>query len=295
MGKGLISVRDLNKEEIILLRSLFEDFKRGRKESLEGHCAFLFLESSTRTRLSFEKACNLLNLRSYYLGPKESSIEKGESFGDTLKTLQALGFRVVIFRVPFVLFPYQQYLEEPISLINAGDGTHQHPTQGLIDLFTALEAYGKVEGLKVLFVGDILHSRVFRSSAYLFKLFGARLGVCGPKTLIPLDLSPFDVDMVFDDLDSAIEWADLCIWLRLQEERFKEQFIPSKESYFLQFGLTKERHERLKGYFMHPGPVNVYVDIESQILYSDKSLVLRQVENGVYVRMAVLYWVLTNG
>ncbi|MFN3870175.1 MAG: aspartate carbamoyltransferase catalytic subunit [Aquificaceae bacterium] len=295
MQKDLISVRDLTKEDVINLRNLFEDFKKGRKESLEGDCALLFLESSTRTRLSFEKACNLLNLRSYYLGPRESSIEKGESFSDTIRTLQALGFRAVIFRVPFVLFPYQQYLGESISLINAGDGTHQHPTQGLIDLFTVLDVYGKVEGLKVLFVGDILHSRVFRSSAFLFKLFGAKVGVCGPRSLIPYDLSPFDVDVVFDDLDSAIDWADLCIWLRLQEERFKEQFIPSKESYFLQFGLTKERHERLKGYFMHPGPVNVYVDIDAQVLYSDRSLVLKQIQTGIYTRMAVLYWALSDG
>ncbi|MFN3946749.1 MAG: aspartate carbamoyltransferase catalytic subunit [Aquificaceae bacterium] len=295
MQKDLISVRDLTKEDVINLRNLFEDFKKGRKESLEGDCALLFLESSTRTRLSFEKACNLLNLRSYYLGPRESSIEKGESFSDTIRTLQALGFRAVIFRVPFVLFPYQQYLGGSISLINAGDGTHQHPTQGLIDLFTVLDVYGKVEGLKVLFVGDILHSRVFRSSAFLFKLFGAKVGVCGPRSLIPYDLSPFDVDVVFDDLDSAIDWADLCIWLRLQEERFKEQFIPSKESYFLQFGLTKERHERLKGYFMHPGPVNVYVDIDAQVLYSDRSLVLKQIQTGIYTRMAVLYWALSDG
>ncbi|MFN4319261.1 MAG: aspartate carbamoyltransferase [Aquificaceae bacterium] len=295
MQKSLISVRDLSKEDTIALKKLFEDFKKGRRESLEGDCALLFLESSTRTRLSFEKACRLLNLRSYYLGPRESSIEKGESFGDTLKTLKALGFRAVIFRVPFVLFPYQQYLEGSTSLINAGDGTHQHPTQGLIDLFTALEVYEKVESLKVLYVGDILHSRVFRSSSYLFKLFGAKVGVCGPRTLIPLDLSPFDVDMVFDDVDLAIEWADLCIWLRLQEERFKEQYILSKESYFLQFGLTKERHGRLKGYFMHPGPVNVYVDIDAQVLYSDKSLVLRQVQAGLYTRMALLYWALSDG
>lgn len=295
MQKHIISVRDLDKKDIEELKNLWEDFRNGRRESLLGDVALLFLESSTRTRLSFEKACRLLGLRTYYVGSRESSIEKGESFDDTIKTLQALGFRALIFRVPFILFPYEKYLKETISLINAGDGTHQHPTQGLIDLFTAYKAYGNIEGLKVVYIGDITHSRVFRSSAYLFNLFGAELGVCGPRTLIPEDLSPFGKVKIFNSVDDAIEWADLCVWLRLQEERFKENYIASKESYFLQFGLTKERYKRLKGYFMHPGPVNLYVDIDSDVLYSDKSLVLKQVEEGVYVRMAAIYWALTNG
>lgn len=294
MSKHLISVKDLNKEEVEHIRSLTEDFIRGEVKRLEGDVALLFLESSTRTRFSFERACRLLGLNPYYAGRGESSIEKGESFGDTIRTLQTLGFKALIFRVPFVLFPYEEYLKERISLINAGDGTHQHPTQGLVDLFTAIEALGDLEGKKVLYVGDILHSRVFRSGAHLFHMYGAKIGVCGPATLIPSDLTPFGVEKVFDSVDDAIEWADLCIWLRLQEERFKEKYIPGKESYFLQFGLTEERYHRLRGYFMHPGPVNLYVDIDAQVLYSDKSLVLRQVEKGLYVRMAVLYWALSD-
>lgn len=273
---------------------MYSEFVRGKRVRLEGDVLLFFLENSTRTRLSFERACRMLSLETYYVGKGESSMDKGESFYDTVKTAQALGFKAFIFRVPFVLFPYENYLKENICMLNAGDGTHQHPTQGLIDLFTALEAYKSVEGLRVVFVGDILHSRVFRSSSYLFNLFGARIGVCGPKSLIPSDLSPFNVEKVFDSVDSAIEWADLCIWLRLQEERFKESYVPSKESYFLQFGLTKERHAKLKGYFMHPGPVNLYVDIDGELVYSEKSLILKQVEKGVYVRMAVLCWAL-NG
>ncbi len=295
MPKHLISVRDLSKEDIDLLRHLSNRFRDGERETLEGDVALFFLESSTRTRLSFEKACRLLGLRTYYAGRGESSIEKGESLRDTIKTLQALGFRALVLRVPFVLFPYEGYKGEEISLINAGDGTHQHPTQGLIDLFTAIEVFGSLGNLKVLYIGDILHSRVFRSGAYLFSLYGAKVGVCGPKTLIPSDLSPFGVEQVFDSVDEAIEWADLCIWLRLQEERFTESYIPSKESYFLQFGLTKERYKRLKGYFMHPGPVNLYVDVDAEVVYLDKSLVLKQVEMGLYVRMAVLYWALKDG
>lgn len=295
MGRHLISARDLSKEEVESLWTLYREFKGGRRELLEGDVALLFLESSTRTRLSFEKACRLLGLRTYYVGRGESSMEKGESFYETVKTLGALGFGAFIFRVPFVFFPYGQYLGESMALINAGDGTHQHPTQGLIDLFTALEVFSTLEGVKVVYFGDLLHSRVFRSGAYLFKLFGARLGVCGPRTLVPADLSPFGVEQVFDSPEEAIEWADLCVWLRLQEERFQENYVPSKESYFLQFGLTAERHEKLKGYFMHPGPVNLYVDVEAQVLYSQKSLVLEQVRNGLFVRMAVLYRAIANG
>lgn len=292
MPRHLFSVRDLGKEDVNTLKFLSERFSRGEKESLEGDVALLFLESSTRTRFSFEKACRLLGLRTYYAGRGESSIEKGESLRDTIRTIQSLGFRALVFRIPGVLFPYEDYLKENISLINAGDGTHQHPTQGLIDLFTAMEVLGSLEGKRVVYIGDILHSRVFRSGAYLFNLYGAEVGVCGPMSLIPSDLSPFSVKQIFKGVDESIEWADICIWLRLQEERFRENFIASKESYFLQFGLTKERYRRLKGYFMHPGPVNLYVDIDAEVLYSEKSLVLKQVEKGLYVRMAVLYWAL---
>ena len=292
--KHLITVRDLRVEEIKHLQSLFNEFKRGRKERLDGRSALVFLESSTRTRLSFEIALRDLGMETYYIGRGESSIEKGESLRDTIKNFSALGFRLVVFRVPFVLYPYEPYFVENISLINAGDGTHQHPTQGLIDLFTAMEYYPSLENLKILFVGDILHSRVFRSSGELFRMFGAQLGVCGPATLIPSDLSPFGEVKVFDGVDEGIEWADLVVYLRLQEERFKESYINSKETYFLQFGLTKERYRKLKGYFMHPGPVNVYVDVDGELVYSEKSLVLKQVQNGLYVRKAVVYYLLVG-
>jgi aspartate carbamoyltransferase catalytic subunit len=288
-ARHLISTKDLSMEDTQGLYSLFCSFREGRKERLKGRAVLFFLEASTRTRLSFEVALRELGMETYYVGRRESSIEKGESFKDTIKVLSALGFRLMVFRVPFILFPYKPCLEEGISLINAGDGTHQHPTQGLIDLFTALEHYPSLEGLKVLFVGDILHSRVFRSSGELFGRFSAQLGVCGPATLIPSDLSPFGDVKIFDSVDEGIDWADLLIYLRLQEERFKESFVPSKDSYFLQFGLTKERYKRLKGYFMHPGPVNPYVDTDPEVLYGEKSLVLKQVQNGPFVRMAVIY------
>ncbi|WP_448587745.1 aspartate carbamoyltransferase catalytic subunit [Thermocrinis sp.] len=290
--RNLITVRNLNPEEINHLYELFKGFKEGRKEVLGGKGVLLFLESSTRTRLSFEMALRELGMDTYYVGKGESSVEKGETFKDTLRTLHALGFDVVVFRVPFVLFPYEPYLNLGISLVNGGDGTHQHPTQGLIELFTVMEHYPSIEGLKVLFVGDILHSRVFRSSGELFRKLGARLGVCGPATLIPSDLSPFGEVEVFDSVDEGIEWADLVVYLRLQEERFKESYVASKESYFLQFGLTRERYKKLKGYFMHPGPVHPYVDVDGDVLYAEKSLVSEQVRNGIPTRKAVIYYLL---
>ncbi len=290
--KSLLCASDLTREDVQKLYRLYKSFKGGERKTLEGNAALLFLESSTRTRLSFQLACESLGLKAYYAGRYETSIEKGESFKDTLLTLRALGFRVVIVRVPFALYPYTAYHNLGMSLINAGDGSHQHPTQGLLDLFTLLDTFGSLEGLNILYVGDILHSRVFRSGSYFLKMYSAHVGVCGPRTLIPSDLTPFGVEKVFDDVDTALEWAHVVIYLRLQEERFKENYIPSKESYFLQFGLTKERYKKIKTYFMHPGPVNAYVDIDGDLIYSEKSLVLKQVEKGLYTRMALLYYLL---
>ncbi len=291
--KSLVSARDLSKEQVKSIVDLARSFKGGGRTVIEGSVALLFLEPSTRTRVSFEKACRELGLETYTVLGESSSIVKGESFFDTLKTFEALGFKGVVFRVPFVLFPYGDLLKDlNLSLINAGDGTHQHPTQGLIDVFTALEAYGDLKDLKVLYVGDISHSRVFRSGVYLFSIFGAKVSVCGPRTLIPRDVKALGVEEVFDSVEEGIEWADLVIWLRLQRERQRESLVPSERSYFEQFGLTRERYKRLRGFFMHPGPVNREVDIAGEVLYSEKSLILEQVRNGLFVRMAILRWCL---
>ncbi len=290
--KSLVSTRDLKREDVEEILSLSRELKSGRRELCEGEVALFFLEPSTRTRVSFERACRELGLGVSVIG-ENSSVTKGESFFDTLKTFEALGFRAVVFRLPFVLFPYREMVNSlRVSLINAGDGTHQHPTQGLTDLFTLLERFGDVRGLRILYVGDILHSRVFRSGAPLLSMYGAEISVCGPRTLIPRDVQVFGVKRVFDDLETALGQADVVVWLRLQKERQRESFIPSEKSYFLQFGLTAERYKRLRGYFMHPGPVNRGVDVEGDLLYAEKSLVYEQVRNGLFVRMAVLRWCL---
>ncbi len=291
--KSLISVLDLREEEVRSILKGASSVKEGRIRKLKGDALLLFMEPSTRTRISFEKACRSLGLSTYTVTGESSSMSKGESFYDTLKTFEALGFGLVIFRVPFILYPYEDLISDlNLSLINAGDGTHQHPTQGLIDLFTLLEVYKDIRGVKVLYVGDILHSRVFRSGVPLMRMFGARVSVCGPKTLIPRDMKVFGIEEVFDSVDEGIEWADVVIWLRLQKERQRENYIASERSYFEQFGLTRERYRRLRGYFMHPGPVNREIDIDGSLLYSEKSLIQEQVRNGLFVRMAVLEWCL---
>ncbi len=291
--KSLISTRDLSLDQLEEILTLTQELKRGKRLSCEGDVALLFLEPSTRTRISFEKACKSLGLNTYVVSASNSSLTKGESFFDTLKTFEALGFKGVVFRVPFVFYPYREVVDSlKLSLINAGDGTHQHPTQGLIDVFTLREEFKTLEGLKVLYVGDILHSRVFRSGVALLNMMGAEVSLCGPAPLIPRDISSLGVSRVFSDLDEALEWADAVIWLRLQKERQAQNFVPSERSYFEQFGLTHERHKKLRGKFLHPGPVNREVDIAGELIYSEKSLIQKQVENGLWVRSAVLRWCL---
>ncbi len=291
--RSLISVQDMDISQVEDILRRAKEFKEGRSSEIRGDVALLFFEPSTRTRVSFEKACRELGLRTYLVGSSESSITKGESFYDTLKTLEGLGFVASVFRVPFVFYPYREAVDSlKLSLINAGDGTHQHPTQGLIDLFTLRERFGSLEGLRVLYVGDILFSRVFRSGVPLIKAFGAEVSVCGPRTLIPRDVDIFGLSHLFDNLEEALSWADVAIWLRLQEERQKESYVPSKESYFLKYGLTKERYGRFRKPFMHPGPVNRNVDIDGELVYAEGSLVYEQVRNGLFIRKAVLEWAL---
>lgn len=285
--KSLISSYDLSKEEVEEILNLAKEFKKGRVDNLKASVVLFFAEPSTRTRLSFEKAARELGISTYLVSANESSTVKGESFEDTLRTLEAMGYDFVVFRIPFVFFPYKPLVDKlNLRLINAGDGTHQHPSQGLIDLFTLVEKFGEVKGLRILYVGDIKHSRVFRSGLPLFNLFGADVGVCGPATLVPRKIKELGVKEVFNDVDKGIEWADVVIWLRLQKERQRENYVPSENSYFKQFGLTEERYEKVK-YYMHPGPVNRNVDIAYNLVYTDKSLIYEQVRNGIPVRKAI--------
>ncbi len=255
--------------------------------TLNKSCALFFEEPSTRTRLSFEKASRNLGCETYYIQGNFSSSVKGETLFDTFLSFKKIGIDVVIFRTSDIMFDYEALLELKLGLINAGDSTHEHPSQGLLDVFTLLEKTHTLKNQNILYVGDIYHSRVFRSGAYLFKLEGANIGVCGYPSFIPKDY-PF-MDKVFTNLDEAIEWAHHVIALRIQKERHKETY--NLESYFDMYGITKERYNKIKGFLMHPGPVNRDIDIDGDLLYKEKSLIANQIENGVFVRMAMIEYV----
>ncbi len=278
-------LKDVYRE--LLQRAFYFKSQKTHPE-LNKSIALFFEEPSTRTRLSFEKAARNLSCETYYIQGNFSSTTKGEALFDTFLSFEKIGLDGIIFRISDILFDYEEFSALNIGLINAGDGTHEHPSQGLLDVFTLLEKVGSLENQNILYVGDIYHSRVFRSGAYLFKLEGADVGVCGYPSFIPKNY-PF-IDRVFTDLDEAIQWADHVIALRIQKERHKD--ILNLDSYFEMYGITKKRYLKIKGFLMHPGPVNRNVDIDSDILYKEKSLIANQIENGVFVRMAMIEYTL---
>jgi aspartate carbamoyltransferase catalytic subunit len=250
----------------------------------------LFFEPSTRTRISFELAEKRLSADTVNFSASTSSVLKGETLRDTARNIEAMKIDMVVIRHRAAGAP--RFLTECVnaSVINAGDGAHEHPTQALLDLMTLREKVGKLEGLKVAIIGDITHSRVARSNIYGLKAMGAEVAICGPKTLIPIDASQWEIP-IFDRVDEAIEWADVLNVLRLQLERQKKGLIPSIREYQALFGITRERLEsaRKDVIIMHPGPINRGVEIESELADSEFSVILHQVTNGVAIRMGVLY------
>ena len=250
----------------------------------------LFYEASTRTRISFELAQKRLSADTVNFSPSGSSVKKGETLRDTVRNLEAMKIDMVVVRHASSGVPYflTQCLES--SIINAGDGAHEHPTQGLLDIYTIREKYGKVEGLRVVIVGDVKHSRVARSNIWGLKAMGVSVAVCGPSTLLPVEMEKMGVE-VYTDLNKALWGADVVNVLRLQLERQERGFLPTLREYSRLFGITKERLTLLnKNYtIMHPGPINRGVEITPEVADSPESVILAQVTNGVAVRMAVLY------
>jgi aspartate carbamoyltransferase catalytic subunit len=250
----------------------------------------LFYEASTRTRISFELAEKRLSADTVNFSSSGSSVSKGESLKDTVLNIEAMKIDMVVIRHGASGAP--QYLTTCCKsvVINAGDGQHEHPTQGLLDIFTMREKYGKIKGLKVVIVGDIKHSRVARSNIWGLLTLGAKVSVCGPQTLLPLDVEKFGVK-AYDDIDEALDGADVVNVLRLQRERQQSGLLPSLREYSRYFGITKERLGKLNDNFtiMHPGPMNRGVEISSEVAEGPYSVILPQVTNGVAVRMAVLY------
>ncbi len=251
--------------------------------------ANLFFEDSTRTRSSFEIAAKLLGGEVLNWTTKGSSASKGETLLDTARNIDAMGPAAMVVRHPSSGAPQLIATAVRASVVNAGDGTHEHPSQGLLDLFTLREKLGPLDGKRVVIVGDILHSRVARSNLHALKAFGAQVVLCGPPTLLPPQLEALGVQVGWK-LDAALEGADAVMALRIQLERQGEALLPSAREYARLFGLNAERVARLKpgAIVLHPGPINRGVELSHDVADSDRSVILDQVENGVAVRMAIL-------
>ena len=253
----------------------------------------LFFENSTRTKLSFELAEKRLSADVLNFSANSSSLNKGESLRDTVQNIQAMKIDCAVMRhpVPGSCRQLTEYLDCPI--VNAGDGTHEHPTQAMLDITSIYEKFGKIKGLKVVIVGDILHSRVAMSNIFGLKTMGAEIMLCAPPHLLPKYISDFGVKVTYN-IDDALNWCDVVNVLRIQRERMGIGLVPSIKEYRDLFGITKDRIKNLNKelVIMHPGPINRGVEIDSYVADSDQSIILNQVLNGVAVRMSILYLLL---
>jgi len=256
----------------------------------------LFYEDSTRTRISFEAAAKRLSADVINFSAKGSSVSKGESLKDTALTLQAMGADAVVIRHPASGAPHRLSAWVDGSVINAGDGTHEHPTQALLDAYTMRSRLSKIDGLNVVIVGDVLHSRVARSNVLLLTTLGARVTLVGPPTLVPVDIAAAlaPATKVSYDLDSVLPDADVVMMLRVQTERMQASYFPSAREYSRRYGLDVPRMKKLPGHaiVMHPGPMNRGMEIAPEVADSPRSTIVEQVANGVSARMAVLYLLL---
>ncbi|MEW6163063.1 MAG: aspartate carbamoyltransferase catalytic subunit [Nitrospirota bacterium] len=295
--KDLLGIKELSVEEINLILDTAAGFKdvlrRDIKKvpTLRGKTAVnLFFEPSTRTRTSFELAAKRLSTDVINFSVPTSSVVKGESLIDTALTVQALGADFIIIRHSSAGVPHLLAKKLRASVINAGDGTNEHPTQALLDAFTIREKKGRVEGLDIAIVGDIIHSRVAKSNIYSLTKLGARVRLIGPPTLIPREMEGTGVG-VFQNMEDGLKGVDVVMMLRIQMERQGKGFFPSTEEYSKNWGLTPERLSLAKddAIVMHPGPMNRGIEISSEIADGPRSVILEQVTNGLAVRMAVMY------
>ena len=298
--KHLLGIKYLNEDDLHLIFETADHFKEVINRKIKKvptlrdlTIANLFFENSTRTKLSFELAEKRLSADVINFSAAQSSVKKGETLIDTVNNILAMKVDMVVMRHPHPGAP--QFLANKIdtSVINAGDGTHEHPTQALLDAFSLRQKLGDLAGTNVAIIGDIRHSRVAISNILCLKKLGANVRVCGPKTLIPRHIASMGVE-VSHDLDDTLHWCDVANMLRIQLERQEENsvpYFPSLREYAAEYGLNKQRLESLNKpiTIMHPGPINRGVEITSDVADSDHSIILEQVENGVAVRMAVLY------
>lgn len=293
----LIGIKDLTQKDIYLIFDVAKEFKQVINRSIKKvptlrdiTIANLFFENSTRTKLSFELAEKRLSADVINFSASSSSVKKGETLLDTVNNILAMKVDMIVMRHPSPGAPHFLAKNIDATIINAGDGTHEHPTQALLDTFSIWQHFGEIKGKKVVIVGDIMHSRVAMSNFFALKKLGAEVKVSGPPTLIPKYISTLGIE-VEPDLVKALEWCDVANILRIQLERQDIKYFPSLREYSQYFGVTKEILDSLSSpkLIMHPGPINRGVEIESEVADSENSIILEQVQNGVAVRMAVLF------
>jgi len=298
--RHLISLEKFPKKDIQQIIDTAFNFKEvlerpiKKVPSLQGKTIVnLFFENSTRTRISFELAQKRLSADTVNFSASTSSLKKGESFKDTAQNIEAMKIDAVVMRHPSPGAPYQLKKFINAQIINAGDGTHEHPTQAILDMMSIQEKFGKIKDLNIAIIGDIDHSRVARSNIYGLATMGANVTVCGPPNLVPKEISDLGVNVNYN-IDEVIEWADAVNILRIQRERMGIGLIPSSREYRRLFGVTYERMSRRDKelVIMHPGPMNRGVEIDSEVADSEQAIILEQVLNGVASRMSILYLLL---
>jgi len=295
--KHLLGMKDLTRDDINLIFETTAKFKEVINRPIKKvpslrdiTIANIFFEDSTRTRLSFELAEKRLSADVVNFTSSNSSVKKGETLLDTVNNILAMKVDMVVLRHSSPGAPHFLARHITANIVNAGDGTHEHPTQALLDTFSIKQKFHKFKGLKVAIIGDILHSRVAMSDIFALNKLGSEVMVCGPSTLLPKYISELGVKVELE-VRNALEWCDVAIVLRIQLERQQIKYFPSLREYSLYYGINKQLLDSLKKEItiMHPGPINRGVEISSDVADSDHSLILEQVENGVAVRMAVLY------
>ena len=296
-SKHLLGIKYLTKEDINLIFDTTDNFKEVINRPLKKvpslrdvTIANLFFENSTRTKLSFELAEKRLSADVVNFSSGSSSVKKGETLIDTVNNILAMKVDMVVIRHPNPGTAYFLSQKVDAKIINAGDGTHEHPTQALLDAYSIKQQLGSVENKNVVIVGDILHSRVALSNIFCLQKLGANVKVCGPPTLIPKHIDTLGVEVEYN-FKEALKWCDVAMMLRIQMERQDDQYFPSLREYTNLYGLNRQILENLKKeiVILHPGPINRGVEITSDVADSDQAIILDQVENGVAVRMAVLY------
>lgn len=303
MKYDLLGLKELNADQIRNILEEAEDMKKvvlskeKKIHNLQGKTVVnLFYENSTRTRLSFELAAKYMSANAANISSSGSSVAKGETLTDTAETINAMGTDILVMRHNMSGAPHLLSKLVDASVVNAGDGMDEHPTQALLDMLTMIEHKGHIEGLKVAIIGDIYHSRVVRSNIYGLTKLGAEVSIGGPKTLMPMGIEEMDVQ-VFDNVHEALVDADVVMGLRIQLERQKKGLFPSIREYFRFFGVDESRLKLAKpdAIVMHPGPVNRGVELSTAVIDGERSVITQQVTSGVAVRMAVMDMLVHGG